>query len=72
MHRRRVVRSIGDHLLQNGAQNAPLQRGGGMMTIPELFQVIAKSQQLLALLGSEVWGQSAGFFQTLLQLRDVG
>jgi hypothetical protein len=40
--------------------------------IPELFQVIAKSQQLLALLGSEVWGQSAGFFQTLLQLRDVG
>jgi hypothetical protein len=45
---------------------------GGMRMIPELFQVIAKSEQLLALLGSEVWGQSAGVFQTLLQPRDVG
>jgi len=40
--------------------------------IPELFQVIAESQQLLALLGCELWGQSAGFFHSPLQLRNVG
>jgi hypothetical protein len=72
MHRRRIIRSVGDHLLQDGAQDTLLQRGGRMRMIPELFQVVAQSQQLLALLGCEIWGQSAGFFHAPLQLRNVG
>jgi hypothetical protein len=66
MHRRRIIRSVGDHFLQDGAQDTLLQRGGRMRMIPELFQVVAQSQQLLMLLGCEMWGQSAGFFHALL------
>ena len=40
--------------------------------VPELFQVIAQCQQLLALLGCELWSQNAGLFQTPLHLGDVG
>jgi hypothetical protein len=43
-----------------------------MRMIPELFQVIAQSQRLLALLDCELWGQSAGFFHAPLQLHNVG
>ena len=39
--------------------------------IPELFQVIAQSQQLLALLCGQLWSQNAGLFQTSLHLGDV-
>jgi hypothetical protein len=66
MHRRRIIRRVGDHFLQDGAQDTLLQRGGRMRVIPELFQVVAQSQQLLTLLGCEMWGQSAGFFHVLL------
>jgi hypothetical protein len=72
MHRRRIIRSVGDHFLQDGAQDTLLQRGGRLGMIPELFQVISESQPLLALLGGELWGQSAGFFHSPLQLRNVG
>ena len=40
--------------------------------VPELFQVIAQRQQLLALLGCELWSQSTGLFQTSLHLGDMG
>ena len=72
MHGRRISGSICDHFVQDGAQDALLPRGGRMKMIPEFFQVIAESQQLLALLGCELWGQSAGFFHASLQLRSVG
>jgi hypothetical protein len=32
--------------------------------VPELLQVIAQCQQLLALLGCELWSQSAGDYAT--------
>jgi hypothetical protein len=35
--RRRIIGSIGDHFVQDSAQDALLQRGGRMRMIPELF-----------------------------------
>ena len=70
--RRRIIGSIGDHFLQDSTQNAFLQCYRGTRVVPELFQVIAQCQQLLALLGCELWSQSAGLFQTSLHLSDVG
>jgi hypothetical protein len=69
MHRRRVVRRIGGSVPAERCAECASSASRGIRMIPELFQV---SQQLLALLGCEVWGQSAGVFQTLLQLRGVG
>lgn len=72
MHGRRIIGSVGDHFLQDGAEGGLPQRGGSMRRIPELFQVVAQSQQLLALLRCEIWGQSAGLFYAPLQLRCMG
>jgi hypothetical protein len=70
--RRRIIGSIGDHFLQDSTQNAFLQCYRGTRMVPELFQLIAQSQQLVALLGCEFWSQSAGLFQTSLHLGDIG
>jgi hypothetical protein len=47
---RRIVRCVRDYFLQYGPQNAFLHCYRGMRMVPELFQVIAQRQQLLALL----------------------
>jgi hypothetical protein len=36
--------------------------------VPELFEVIAQRQELLALLGCELWSQSASLFQCFQQM----
>ena len=47
---RRIVRCVRDYFLQYSPQNAFLQCYWETRMVPELFQVIAQRQQLLALL----------------------
>jgi len=72
MHRGRIIRGIRDDFFKNRPKYALLQGGRRIRMIPELLQVIAKSEQLFSLFSSQRRCCDGGFFQSALDLGNLG